>query len=87
MNHPTIPGRFAATAPSAASLDCPAYLNDMRSRIGELMQVARSAPDTSHACTPDKARASRLRFIDRLDGAHDYLMWMIVENRKGGRAA
>ena len=87
MNRPTLPPLALLPSKPAADLSNPDYVEDMRSRIGELVQIAHTAPDTSHACTPDKDRAARLRFIDRLDGAHDYLVRLSLELRKEEAAA
>ena len=64
------------------SLSCPVYLEDMRSRIGELAFIVRAAAEPAPATLPEDYRASRLRFIDRLDAVHDYLVGLIVANRK-----
>ena len=64
------------------SLSCPVYLEDMRSRIGELAFIARAAADPAPATLPEDSKASRLRFIDRIDAVHDYLVGLIVANRK-----
>lgn len=64
------------------SLACAAYLEDMRSRIGELAFIVRAAAEPAPATLPEDYRASRLRFIDRLDAVHDYLVGLIVANRK-----